>query len=36
MQSYSIAWYEAAGQAKMVKEFVPGIDNGYQQQQPFK
>jgi hypothetical protein len=32
MQSYSIAWYKAAGQVKMVKELVPGIDNGCQQQ----
>jgi hypothetical protein len=31
MQSYSIAWYKAAGQARMVKKLIPGIDNGCQQ-----
>jgi hypothetical protein len=32
MKSYSITWYEAAGQVKMVKKLIPGIDNGCQQQ----
>jgi hypothetical protein len=32
MQSYSIAWYKAAGQAKWLSEHVPGIDNGCQYQ----
>jgi hypothetical protein len=28
MQRYSIACYEATGQAKWLREFLPGIDNG--------
>ena len=28
MQRYSIARYEAEGQAKWLREFVPGDDNG--------
>ena len=32
MQRYSIAWYEAKGQAKCLSEPVPGVDNGWQQQ----
>jgi hypothetical protein len=32
MQSYSIAWYKAAGQTKWLSELIPGIDNGCQQQ----
>ena len=31
MQRYSIAWYEAEGQAKCLMEPVPGVDNGWQQ-----
>jgi hypothetical protein len=28
MQSYGIACYEAMGQAKWLREFIPGVDNG--------
>ena len=31
MQRYGIAWYEAEGQAKYLREPVPGVDNGWQQ-----
>ena len=36
MQRHGIAWYEAEGQAKWLKESVPGVDNGWQQQGPLK
>ena len=31
MQRHGIAWYEAEGQAKWLREPVPGVDNDWQQ-----
>ena len=32
MQRHGIAWYKAEGQAKWLREPIPGVDNGWQQQ----